>query len=173
MHETERERFGDSVGRAHGFLMARLYETLKREHPSLELSFCPAPYSLGHVYGRTDTPYGHMVQYLRDLDAAMPRDIPVVWTGPAVCSAAIEREHLLEYSRYIANRPTFLWDNSNGVVDVRSMPRFGTTRYDGFAADSNGLFYLNAFAFYWPWQRPFMLSAVDALWKPEGFDSDA
>jgi len=174
-HDSEKERFNDSVGRAHGYLMRRLYEMLKPEHPGLELSICVAPYSLQHVYrNREDsTANPEMIRYLRDLDAEMPRDIPVVWTGPVICSAAVEREHFIEYSGYLGNRPTFLWDNSNGVTDVPNLPRFSTTRYAGFAADSHGLFYLNAFALWWPWQRPFCLNAVDALWNPGAFNAEA
>ncbi len=171
MHKSERERFGDSVGRAHGYLMARLHDTLKREYPALELSICPAPYSLRHVYAGSNERKPDMVRYLRDLDAEMPPDIAVVWTGPEVGSPAIEREHFLEYSRLVGNRPTFLWDNSN-CCDVPSMNQFATTRYNGFAADSHGIFYLNAFAFYWAWQRPFVLNAMDALWNPGAFDAE-
>ena len=174
MHETEKKRFGDSVGRAHGYLMRRLHEALEQEHPGLELSFCPAPYSLRHLYGGSkDTPKPHMVDYLRDMAEEMPDDIPVVWTGRHVCSPDIAKEDFTEYSGYIPGQPSFLWDNSNGVDNPRSMPRFTTTRYEGFASDSNGIFYLNAFAFYWPWQRPFVLSAMDALWNPGAFDVDA
>jgi len=171
MHESERERFGGSVGRAHGYLMARLHDTLKREYPALELSICAAPYSLRHVYGGSTGHKPHMVRYLRDLDAEMPPDIAVVWTGPVVGSPSIEREHFLEYSRLVGNRPTFLWDNSN-CCSVPSMHQFETSRYEGFAADSHGIFYLNAFALYWPWQRTFMLNAIDALWNPEAFDAE-
>ncbi len=172
MHESERKRFGDSVGRAHGYLMARLYDALKREYPALDFSICPAPYSLGHVYTGEGERKPHMVQYLRDLDAEMPPNIAVVWTGRFVGSPSIERAHFLEYSGLVGNRPTFLWDNSNCCDEAPSPQRFVTTRYDGFAADSHGIFYLNAFALHWPWQRPFVLSAMDALWNPEAFKVD-
>ena len=97
-HESERVRFGDSVGRAHGYLMRRLYDALKPDHPELELSFCPAPYSLLHVGNSARAGEGGaMGRYLREMAVEMPPEVKVVWTGPEVVPHSVTREDFLRY----------------------------------------------------------------------------
>lgn len=171
-HEAEAERFGRVAGATHGYITRRVYEALKPKYPDLKLSVCPAPYSINHVK-QYDTVAER--QYLRDLAAALPDDVPVVWTGPVVSSPRVEREHFLEYSSYLMNQqPTFLWDNNVAVRENnREIPQAVTRFYDDFAADSHGRIYMNTFAVAKPWVAVSATSSNDYLWNPKAFDAVA
>ncbi len=168
-HEAEAERFGRVAGAAHGYVTRRVYDALKPKYPDLRLSVCPAPYSINHVK-QYDTVAEK--RYLRDLAAAIPADVAVVWTGPVVSSPRIEREHFLEFSSYLMNKqPTFLWDNTVAVrANNRDIPQAVTRFYDEFAADSLGRIYMNTFAVAKPWVAVSATSSNDYLWNPQAFD---
>ncbi len=162
---AERKKFNDSVGRAHGYLVRRLYEILKPRYPLLTLSFVPAPYSI----------YNHKIptkissqRYLRDLAMELPDEIKVVWTGPYVRSKKVTRKDFLKFTDYVQGQPLLLWDNScNGPI-----PRWETSFYPGFALDSNGVIYINMPGFFgWAWQGPFGLAANAYLWNPKSYNS--
>lgn len=171
-NETERQRFGANAGRTHGYLMRRVYDALRPAYPNLELSICPAPYSVNHVK-QFDT--AGESQYLRDLAAALPSDVAVVWTGPVVSSLEVKREDFLTYSSYVMNeQPLMLWDNTPAVAaNNRDMPQAIVKFYDGFEADSQGRIFMNGFAFSKPWMAVCALSSNDYLWNPHGFDPAA
>jgi hyaluronoglucosaminidase len=165
-HPQERQRFGDSVGRAHGYLMLRLHQALKPEFPELELSIVPAVYSLAHAAGKPENS-----RYLRDLAAEAPREVYIVWTGPQICSRSITREDFLAFARLVNHHRLLLWDNSNGFG--RPLPSQPAHYYEGFAADSGGLVYYNLQMLGVDWQQPFGLCAGDYLWNPRAFDARA
>ncbi len=167
-NKSEKERFGNSVGRAHGYLMKRVYEALKPKYPRLSFAFCPAPYSLYEhdVPGRVS----HQ-KYLMDLAKEMPNDIYVVWTGPDIRSNHVNKEDYdLYVKKYMAGQKSFLWDNSGGPMPV---PRWETKLYDGFEKDSDGIIFINTFVFSWPWLTPFALGTNDYLWNPRGYNAVA
>ncbi|HUS80844.1 MAG TPA: hypothetical protein VM283_06220, partial [Armatimonadota bacterium] len=66
---AERQRFG-SIGRAHGYLMRRLWEALAPHCPELKLSFVSGPYSTGHLGRQVTQEAGE--RYLRELAEEMP-----------------------------------------------------------------------------------------------------
>jgi hypothetical protein len=95
---AEKERFGDSIGRAQGYLMRRLREALMPQCPDLALSLYPAVYSL---YNHKAHEAPEAQRYLRDLAAGLPHDVFVVWTGPRVSSSEMKREDYLAFSRRV------------------------------------------------------------------------
>lgn len=164
-NETEREHFDNSVGRAHGYLMKRLHETLKKEYPNLGLSICPPVYSYrGHLAHSK----AHRRAYLRDLSMELPEDVSVVWTGNQICSKVHTRDVYLKYVNLIGNQRNFIWDNSNcfGLP----LPRWHTKFYDGAETDFGGMIYLNGKAVGIPWLTVFALNANDYLWNPKGYE---
>lgn len=163
-HPAERKRFDDSVGKAQGYLMTRLFNALHKTYPELELSICPPVYSL--LDHQAAAPNG--ANYLRDLSASLPPDVFIVWTGPRVISDTVQKADFEAFSKLVNHHRLTFWDNSECI----NMPlmRWITRFYDGFAADSGGLIFLNRHAFGWPWCVPFDLNANDYLWNPKGYD---
>jgi len=162
-HQSEREKFGNSPGRAVGYLMRRLHDLVKPEYPNLEFSICGAVYSL-YDHKATE-PEGR--RYLRDLAAQTPEDIAIVWTGPRVISSIMSREDYLTFSRIVNNHKQFLWDNSDCInLPIADSP---AKFYDGFANDSNGLMFINT-KICMETLIQFNLAMGDYLWNPNGFD---
>ena len=168
-HLSERRRFKNSVGYAHGYLLKQVHEALKRVHPQVELSVCPAPYSI-YVH-KVPTTIEHQ-RYLRDMGSQLPEDVWVFWTGPGISSEKVERKDFLQFSRYVNHRRIFLWDNTyTSEVDPPIM-RWRTEYYDGFAEDSHGLVFNNDFAFGWGWTHQLYCLASNAYWwNPSGYIS--
>ena len=111
-NKAERDKFGECAGKAHGVLMTRLHNALKKSFPKLTLSFCPPVYSLeGHA---AESP--KMAGYLQDLAKNLPANVPVVWTGSQVVSGEITADHYQRFSRLLAGHKTMIWDNSSCYV---------------------------------------------------------
>ncbi len=154
----EKRKFGDSAGKGHGYLMTRLRQAL----PGVQWSFCPPVYSLSHTADALP-----MQQYLKELGEALPKDIPIVWTGPQVISRRIEAEDEKTYSGYAGGHKTLIWDNSE--CDPYPIHRW-ETHIDRELAPA-GIF-VNAHAFgASPWMQWFGVTANDYLWNPGKYDS--
>jgi hyaluronoglucosaminidase len=50
-------------------------------------------------------------QYLADLDAGLPADVDLMWTGPTVCSPEVSAADAVAWRRAVGDRATILWDN--------------------------------------------------------------
>jgi len=76
--------------------------------PDLALRVCPTYYSddpvLDRVFG------ARPASYLETLGQGLPADVPIFWTGDAVCATGFTRSHL-DRVRAQAGRPLALWDN--------------------------------------------------------------
>ncbi len=94
-----------SLGHAHGALLQNLQADLGRRYPRMRLWFCPTVYS-DQLSEEPVTANG----YLRDLAQAMPREIPLMWTGPRVISANLNRRALAPI-RKLFGENLILWDN--------------------------------------------------------------
>jgi hyaluronoglucosaminidase len=68
--------------------------------PEVRISVVPTEY-----IGTRPTPY------LVELDAALPEDVDVFWTGPTVCSPTITAADARAWRDAIGGRPLLLWDN--------------------------------------------------------------
>ena len=163
----EEKRFGGSIGRAHGHLMKRVAERLWRERPGLELSFCPAVYSLKDH--RADRPGPH-ARYLTDWAAEAPRDVRLVWTGPKIWNTGPMTEDDVRAFRKLApDHGLLCWDNSEADV----WPRWRGGFYPGAADAHDGMIFINAHAVGWSESAVFMRNAAEYLWNADGYDVDA
>ncbi len=165
-YDDEVTKFDDSIGRAHGYLVKRVYEALIEEYPGLEFSFCPAPYSL----------YDHRVpqlegnqRYLRDMAEELPEAVRVVWTGPKVLSAHISKEDSDAFRAYVGQHQLLLWDNTNATGQP-PMPVWETRFDDDYIAEKQ-IIYGNAHLFGWPWDQPYAVGANSYLWNPHNYDA--
>lgn len=164
--EDNPEVFDDSVGKAHGYLMQRLYIALHPEFPDLKLAMVGAPYSLNHGIGKPG-----IDKYVIDWSRVAPKSVAWVWTGKEVLSDVIEKEHLTAYTDLLNGQPTFLWDNSN-CFDT-PLPVWDTKFYDGFIADSGDVVYLNDRIFFdrnWSWL--YSMTANAYLWNSRSYNPD-
>jgi len=94
----------NSLGEAHALLLVRLRKSL----PGLKLWFCPTVYCDSFA---TMTSKGVRDNvYLRDLARGIPKDVEVMWTGPAIISKRLAPTDLREVNS-VLSRKTILWDN--------------------------------------------------------------
>jgi hypothetical protein len=77
-----------------------LLDALGEQHDHVDLTLCPTEY-----VGMRATPY------LEALDAGLPSDVDVLWTGPTVCSPTISAQQAREWKTAIGDRTTLIWDN--------------------------------------------------------------
>jgi len=94
-----------SLGQAHGVLLARLMEGLSRRAQGTGLWFCPTIYADQIAQADPDAR-----GYLDDLAQSMPRDIPLLWTGPRIVSPAITAKTIRTATRLFGRR-IIIWDN--------------------------------------------------------------
>jgi len=164
--QAEEAKFG-TIGRAHGYLMRRLWEELDEQCPELKLSLVTGPYSTSHLGGQVTVQAGR--RYLRHMCEQMPRQVAVVWTGPRITSPTITREDWRHYQSLVPGCPLYVWDNNQGRLPI---PMFDVDFYPGMEKDSAwGLMYLNAHFVGWPHTLPAHLAANDYLSNPTGYDA--
>ena len=164
-NKEELAKFGECAGKAHGVLMTRLYNDLKKSFPKLKFSFCPPVYSLeGHA---AESP--KMAGYLRDLVTNLPSEVSVVWTGNGIISREITAEHYRRFSKLLAGHKTMIWDNSDCYVyPVHS---WKTNFFNGLEKVSSGIF-VNGKAFDGGlWKTLFAINANDYLWNPGQYNN--
>lgn len=94
-----------SLGEAHGLLLRKLRDDLSADGAPLTLWFCPTVYTdqfaSGPVAGDP---------YLLDLAACIPKDIPVLWTGPRIISTSLGRKDIGALRKMFPGG-LLLWDN--------------------------------------------------------------
>ncbi len=98
-----------SLGEAHGFLLQQLWKRLSGEGKKgglRRLWFCPTVYCDAFAQ-RGDV---NRDVYLRDLARALPPEVEVMWTGPAIISKRLAPADLKDVNRVLGRR-TVLWDN--------------------------------------------------------------
>lgn len=168
VYDEEREKFGDSIGRAHGYLVKRVYDALVKDYPEMEFSFVPAPYSL----------YDHRVpqiktnqKYLFDMSRELPDAVRVVWTGPKVLSDHITIEDSDAFREYVNGLSLLLWDNTNETGHP-PMPVWRTRFEDDYTQEARFI-YANTHLFGWPWDMAYASAANSYLWNPNRYDADA
>ena len=157
--------FDNSVGRAHGYIMKRLYEALHKEFPQVTFSMCTAAYSL-YFHEIVSNP--KMEKYARDWAEMAPKEVRWVWTGTEVTTYDITRKDADHQRSYLNEHELFLFDNSN--CDTPPLSLWHTNYYPGMAAEDGSVVYLNTRVFTWPDENPFCLAANSYWWNPEAFD---
>ncbi len=166
--EAETQRFGN-VGRAHGYLMRRLWERLSPSCPGLKLSLVTAPYSMAHMEGIVTRESGE--RYLRELAEEMPDEVAVVWTGPKITSPVITRKDWQNYAALVPGQPLYLWDNCQGGPPYGG---YDVQWYPAIHQDSAwSLMYQNSHFVGWPNTMPAALAANDRMWDLRHYDARA
>lgn len=164
-HADEAEKFDNSVGRAHGYLMKCLYEALHDEFPDVQFGMIGAPYSFDHGIGRPEVD-----RYLIDWAAEAPEEVMLVWTGSSVFSPRITRADAERLRKLVPGHDVFVFDNSNGLF--APMPRWNTEFYPGMEKDNRGIVFLLGLVFgSRPWETVYYLGACDYLWNPAAYDA--
>lgn len=166
-NEDEARAFDNSIGKAHGYLMRRIYEALIPDFPSLRLAMVGAPYSVNRHEIHLDS----IAKYIKDWGQEAPLDVFWVWTGPEVCSPKISKEDYLAFQELLNGQDLFVWDNSN--MFSYPMPRWETEFYPEMADDSYGIIYMNGGIVSRWWCRPYFMTANDYLWNPEGYNPES
>ncbi len=94
-----------SLGHAHAVLLSRLLNSLRNQNPAVSLWFCPTVYC--DFLAKNGVKKS---QYLRDLSAGIPKDIPVFWTGQSVISKFIDRKNIAAITSLFSEN-IIIWDN--------------------------------------------------------------
>jgi|GEM_PF-1561641 len=95
----DRARF-QTLAAAHAYLINRTSEYLRRALPDSSLAVTPTVYT--NLYGGRD--------YLKELGAAIPQEIPIFWTGIDVFAPEYTDAQAREWGELIGRRP-IIWDN--------------------------------------------------------------
>ncbi len=163
-HEDEKAKFDNSVGRAHGYVMKRLYEALHADFPRVRFSMVAAPYSLGHGIGQPEVD-----KYVTDWAAEAPDEVMWVWTGDGVFSPELRKADHQVMEKLLGNHKIYLFDNSNGLN--APMPRWETTFYPEMKDDDQGIVFLLGLYFgARTWEPAYFIGANAYLWNPENYD---
>ncbi|MEA4861743.1 MAG: beta-N-acetylglucosaminidase domain-containing protein [Victivallaceae bacterium] len=163
-HQAEAEKFDHSIGKAHGYLMRRLYDALKDDFPRLRWAMVGAPYSVqGHGIDKPG-----VAKYVHDWGQAAPHEVFWVWTGPEVCSPKISKQNYQAFADLLNGQDLFVWDNSNCFDGP--MPRWETELYPELVTDSFGILYWNDRVLFNKWQEAYTLSANAYAWNPEKYN---
>ncbi len=165
-YDSEIQRFDNSVGRAHGYLMKELYDKLSASRPGIKLAFVPAPYSL----------YDHDVfaneanqKYMLDYSENAPQEVPVIWTGTGVYTTKLTKDDYQNFIKYLPHQPDLiLWDNLEELFTP--MPVFNADFYRDYVTDSGGEFFINAHTVSFNWSMNFADTINAYLWNPDNFD---
>ncbi len=122
----DENRFG-TLANAQAHVINRLQEWIDRDYPGTRLEFCPPWYATDFIH-HSD---GEAQKYFKALIAQIPRDVDIVWTGPAVRSLSIDMADIQRY-RSIIGRWPLVWDNT---LYARSI---ATINYGGYTAHYPG-----------------------------------
>lgn len=165
-HPSDVARYGGAdaaaLGRAHGDLGRRLHHWLEARGQGGLACVVPAEYA------GTDAS-----SYLDGLCAALPRDIPLGWTGPAILTPTIDRAAAQARRTATGGRPIALWDNYpvNDVVLTNSLHLGPLTGRDPALPAEVMWFLLN------PMRQPYaslvaLATAADYLRDPAHYDPE-
>ncbi|MBI9104499.1 MAG: beta-N-acetylglucosaminidase domain-containing protein [Spirochaetales bacterium] len=137
-----------SLGQAHARLLVRLQKDLRSENSATELIFCPTIYTDDFVEGAAADS-----DYIKDLAAEIPGDIPIYWTGNKVVPAKINEVNAGRIRELFSNN-VIIWDNyyANDYTPFRIFlgPLLGrekafTDSLAGFMINPTGLYNTDKF----------------------------
>jgi hypothetical protein len=175
----DRRRFG-SIARAHVTLVRSIRERIRARAPGAALLFVPPWYN--EVFRELGGGYGE--DYLEDIGRDLPRDVGIVWTGPAVRSLAVDGLSVGRFSGAVGRRPIVLWDNTLYAIELS--PYYGESPeraplasfFEPFAIESDDLseasfrgeIYVNGQS--GGRYRVKLMTVADFLWNPDAYDPD-
>ena len=162
--EGEKKKFRNP-GHSHAYIVRRVADALRKDHPSVRISVCPAPYSL--INHNATSPSNRA--YLEAMSRELPKEVRVVWTGPAVESARVTEADYRNYQKLLNGHELYLWDNtsSTGALPMN----IWETSFFPEMSSRDGRIYINghAFSFFWTWL--YAVNANDYLWNPQKYDA--
>ncbi len=98
VHQEDVEKFS-SLAEAQAFVANKIFYFLQKENPAVEIFFCPTEY-MGE--GQSD--------YLKELGIKLNPAVEIFWTGPQVCSSALELNNAQTISKTLRRKIVY-WDN--------------------------------------------------------------
>jgi len=158
VYPEEKAKFGN-IGKAHGYLMKRIYEALHEDFPNLRLSMVPAPYAFTHGIGKPE-----IDQYVYDWAAEAPKEVWWVWTGHRVCSPYIAKADHDRMAGMLNGHKIYLFDNSNSFT--APVPLWNTDFYPEMKDDDEGIVFLLGLGHgSRPWETLYYIGANAYLWN--------
>jgi hypothetical protein len=128
--------FGGSLAAAQAHAFRALHDALERGRAQATWLVCPGRYTLDPVLEEISGTFEP--DYLARLHAALPSEVPWLWTGPRVCSPTVTPADAAGYRALLgaggARRPLALWDNYP-VNDARMQGRLHLDPLGGRAPD--------------------------------------
>jgi hyaluronoglucosaminidase len=107
-HSADRRHFNNSLARAQGNWLAEIIARQPSAWADVEWWICPSFYTpdplLTRVFGAFEP------DFLENLAAYLPPNVPCCWTGPSVVSKKITLPHVRKIAKLVG-RPLILWDN--------------------------------------------------------------
>ncbi len=162
--DAEKAQF-KNPGQVHGRITRLVYEALKKDHPNVRISVCPAPYSLNSHNAKSASNREYLDSFSREL----PKEVAIIWTGPAVESPRITAEEYREYQKLVNGHQLYLWDNSS---NMRSAPMgIWETSFFPEMSKLDKRIYVNGHCFSFLWSWIFAVNANDYLWNPSAYDA--
>ena len=179
----DKNRFG-TLANAQAHIINRLKEWIDQDYPGARLEFCP-PWYASDFINRSG---GEAQKYFAELVSKIPRDVPIVWTGPAVRSLSIDMADIQRYRSLIGRWP-LVWDNTLYARSIASsnyggytahypgkvrmcnlFEPFDTYRPEGFHKyTSNGQIYTNGNAYRDTYKVKFA-TVADYQWNTSAYD---
>lgn len=98
IHEEDKRKYNDYC-EAHIELCLKTYTAIKNIDPKVSFTICPTVY-------RGNTAQDYIVR----MGKAMPSDVSIFWTGPAVCSFDLTEAHTESFLKNTTHKPLY-WDN--------------------------------------------------------------
>ena len=98
----------DNLGNAHIQMIQWINQRMNNRFPKAQLYFVPPYYN--NLFVALSEGFGQ--PYLDILSKNMPKDVPLIWTGPTVRSLWIDKVHYQKYSDFISGKIPMLWDNT-------------------------------------------------------------
>jgi hypothetical protein len=165
----EAARQFQTLGRATGDVLDKLYKRIQTVRPGTKLLFCPPPYMgrNGHWWQEGSQYNGSAIQYMVDVRKWNP-NIGIVWTGPTCESLVIVQEDIEHYKNLIGrNRTLAYWDNTWHTH--QPLRNFHGSYPKNFADYCDGMGYIHIYALR-PIGRYFSVTAGDYYWNADQFD---
>lgn len=159
----DRQKF-ETLGKAHAYLVNRIYQGLKEKSPEIKFVFCPVTYSTADAKTNLD--------YAKDIGENTDKEIPFFWTGTEVCSPTITDDDAGEISAIFGHRKILIWDNypANDYAPKRLFlapiqGRSKTLYHHVLGLVSNPMKQVEI-------SKLPLATVGDYLWNPENYNSD-
>lgn len=156
--DADKKAFGDA-GKAHRYLVDRLYNGLRADYPEFTFFFCPPYYASdlsGYYYGESGGRYYETM-------CNVPQDIEFFWSGPTVTSQGCSLEDAERWIKAIGRKPVY-WDNWH-QYGYPYAPKDFANRFPGFRR-------LDAYMMAYNYNNNSLIGILtlgDYLWNPNQY----